>query len=91
MAPCLIAMRFVPDDSSDSVPQPCVPATSEFSGCDTGISDEEERAELKMGVGFLVVLGIAPILIFLVAYCIKPELLKIDITPVTNEHDPDAP
>lgn len=91
MAPCLIAMRFVPDDNHESRTLKIESARSDSQVCDSEVSDREELADLKRGVGMLVVLAMAPLLISLVAYCLKPELLRIDITPVTIEHHSDVP
>lgn len=91
MGPCLIAIRFVPDDHRGSVTPPGNSALSNARVGDDEISDRDELAELKRDVGLLVGLGLCPLLIVLAGYWLKPEFLRIDITPVTIERCADEP
>lgn len=90
MVLCLLAVNLAPDVDKGTLRRDSR-TISESSTNDSIISDGAEVADLRKAVWLLIVLGLAPFLVLLVANRWAPELLRIDITPASTDQNGNSP
>ncbi len=85
MTLCLISVNLVPDEDKVSTfrrGRLTIPESPTKEEC---ISDPEEIADVERGVYFLIILGIAPFLVFLATYYLSPDTPASDTTQNSAE------